>query len=320
MKQSADLTSPLTIDALHENFLPGEACWPDYIALLKPRVMSLVVFTALVGLVLAPQPIHPLTGLLAIICIAVGGGASGALNMWYEADIDALMNRTKTRPIPSGLIHRDSVLIFALTLAGFSVLIMGIFINWFAASFLAFTIFFYAVIYTMWLKPRTPQNIVIGGAAGAFPPMIGWAAATGSISMMSFILFLIIFMWTPPHFWALSLFVTSDYQKAGIPMLPNVRGVHATKNQIIFYSWGMALVGLAPYIFNFASLFYAVLAAGAGGAFIIYAHVLARAPEGGETRQAAKKLFLFSLFYLFSLFSLLLIEHVATHILKLIMR
>jgi len=309
---------PPMLSLTHKEFLPCEAGWRDYMALLKPRVMSLVVFTALVGLVLAPQPINPLLGVLAILCIAVGGGASGALNMWYEADIDALMNRTQSRPIPAGIIDRDSVLVFALSLAAFSVLIMGIFINWFAAGFLAFTIFFYAVIYTIWLKPRTPQNIVIGGAAGAFPPMIGWAAVTGDISLASFSLFLIIFMWTPPHFWALSLFITTDYQKAGIPMLPNVRGIRATKNQIILYAWGMAFIAITPTIIGFAGLFYAILASGAGALFIFYAHALGRASEGEATKKAAKKLFLFSLFYLALLFALLLLEHMVIHLFSLI--
>jgi len=302
----------------HEESPPCEAGWRDYAALLKPRVMSLVVFTAWVGMMLAPQPVNPFLGTLAILCIAVGGGASGALNMWYEADIDALMSRTKLRPIPAGIIGRDSVLIFGLSLAAFSVLIMGIFINWFAAGFLAFTIFFYAVVYTMWLKPRTPQNIVIGGAAGAFPPMIGWAAATGDVSLASFILFLIIFMWTPPHFWALSLFVTTDYQKAGIPMLPNIYGVKTTKNQIILYAWGMAVVGIAPAIFGFASLLYAIPTAAMGGVFIFYAHALGRAAEGEATRKAAKRLFLFSLVYLGLLFALMLLEHMVIHLFSLI--
>jgi len=317
------LYSPLVASSLpvddFSSSSPSEAGWRDYFALLKPRVMGLVVFTALVGLVLAPQPINPFIGFLAILCIAVGGGASGALNMWYEADIDALMNRTKTRPIPAGLIERDSVLIFALSLASFAILIMGIFVNWFASGFLAFTIFFYAVIYTMWLKPTTPQNIVIGGAAGAFPPMIGWAAATGSISMTSAILFLIIFMWTPPHFWALSLFVRTDYQSAGIPMLPNVRGVTSTKNHILIYSWLMSGVGILPYFFGFASLFYAVLATFCGAIFVFYAHLLRQTKEEEATKRAAKKLFLFSLFYLTSLFAFLLCERIGLYFLGLIM-
>jgi len=296
---------------------PSQAGWGDYFSLLKPRVMALVVFTALVGLMLAPQSIHPFLGFLAILCIAVGGGASGALNMWYEADIDALMNRTKMRPIPAGIIKRDEALIFALTLAAFSVSIMGIFINWFAALFLAFTIFFYAVVYTIWLKPSTPQNIVIGGAAGAFPPMIGWVAATGTVGIESFILFLIIFLWTPPHFWALSLFSTTDYQAAGIPMLPNICGVAVTKNQIVLYSWVMAIVGIAPYFFNFASLFYAVLASILGSFFIFYAHALKRNRGNDATKRSAKRLFFFSLFYLFALFALLLFERMVMYFIHL---
>jgi len=257
-------------------------------------------------------------GLLAILCIAVGGGASGALNMWYEADIDGLMKRTQARPIPSGLVRRDEALVFALILAAFAVLTMGLFINWFAAFFLAFTIFFYAVVYTMWLKPSTPQNIVIGGAAGAFPPIIGWAAATGGVSLESLVLFLIIFMWTPPHFWALSLFSTMDYQVAGIPMLPNVRGVEATKNHILAYSWGMAVVGVTPYLLGFAGLFYAAVAMGLGGVFIFYAHRLKSAQAEELTKAAARRLFFFSLFYLFALFAFLLLERLMVWILTII--
>jgi len=299
-------------------YLPSQAGWRDYLALLKPRVMALVVFTAFVGLVLAPEPIEPLLGLLAIICIAVGGGASGALNMWYEAELDGLMKRTQSRPIPSGLVRRDEALVFALILAAFAVLTMGLFINWFAALFLAFTIFFYAVVYTMWLKPSTPQNIVIGGAAGAFPPMIGWAAATGGVSLESLVLFLIIFMWTPPHFWALSLFSTMDYQAAGIPMLPNVRGEKTTKNHIIVYSWGMGVVGVAPSILGFAGLFYAILAIGLGGFFIFYAHRLKWAQTQEATKWVAKRLFFFSLLYLFALFAALLVERLVVHTLTMI--
>jgi len=299
-------------------YQPSQAGWADYVALLKPRVMSLVVFTALVGMVLAPVKINPLLGFLAILCIAIGGGASGALNMWYESDIDALMQRTKTRPIPSGLIKPGEALVFALSLAAFSVLIMGLFINWFAALFLSFTIFFYAVIYTIFLKRATPQNIVIGGAAGAFPPMIGWAAATGSLSLESFVLFLIIFMWTPPHFWALSLFTTTDYQAARIPMMPNVRGVAATKNQIVLYSWPMAAIGVLPYFFGMASLFYAIIALSLGGLFVFYAHALKKAQEEEVLKLAAKRLFAFSLFYLSVIFTILLLERVALHCISLI--
>jgi len=294
-------------------YLPSQAGWGDYVALLKPRVMALVVFTALVGMVLAPGKIDPFLGLLAVLCIAIGGGASGALNMWYESDIDALMQRTKARPIPAGIIKPGEACVFALSLATFSVLIMGLFINWFAAFFLSFTIFFYAVIYTIFLNPSTPQNIVIGGAAGAFPPMIGWSAVTGSISLESIVLFLIIFMWTPPHFWALSLFTTTDYQAAGIPMLPNVKGVAATKNQIVLYSWIMAATGFIPYILGMAGLFYALIALILGGVFVFYAHALHRACEEARSKLAARRLFAFSLLYLTAIFTLLLCERLTVY-------
>jgi len=294
---------------------PSLARGHDYIILLKPRVMALVVFTALVGLMIAPQPLHPLLGVLAILCIAVGGGASGALNMWYESDIDALMQRTKSRPIPAGLVSRDSVLIFALILAAFAVLVMGVFINWFSAAFLGFTIFFYAVIYTIWLKRSTPQNIVIGGAAGAFPPMIGWAAATGTVSLESVILFLIIFLWTPPHFWALSLFVTTDYEAAQIPMMPNVRGARATQNQILLYAILMGLSGIAPYAIGFAGLAYGLFALILGILFVFYAWALWRVEAQDAMKVAAKRLFLFSLLYLTGIFSALLVENIGYRLL-----
>jgi len=290
---------------------PSSAHSGDYLTLLKPRVMTLVVFTALVGLIVAPQPINPLLGFLAILCIAVGGGASGALNMWYEADIDALMQRTRKRPIPAGLITRDNVLYFGLTLAAFSVIIMGLFINWFSAGFLGFTIFFYAVVYTIWLKRATPQNIVIGGAAGAFPPMIGWAAATGSMSVASIVLFLIIFLWTPPHFWALSLFVTTDYETAKIPMMPNVRGARATQNQILFYAILTALSGIAPYLIGFAGVSYGIVSAILGGFFIFYAAHLWREERQESMKTRAKRLFFFSLLYLTAIFATLLVENLA---------
>jgi protoheme IX farnesyltransferase len=211
----------------------GGARVEDYVALLKPRVMSLVVFTAIIGLLLAPGGINPAIGVIAILCIAIGAGGSGALNMWYDADIDAIMSRTANRPIPSGRVSRGEALAVGIICSGFSVAILGLATNFVAAALLAFTIFFYAVIYTMWLKRSTPQNIVIGGAAGAFPPMIGWAAVTGDITLPSIVLFLIIFLWTPPHFWALALYKQGDYGAAGIPMLPNVAGEPATKFQIL---------------------------------------------------------------------------------------
>ena len=235
---------------------PSIASVGDYLALLKPRVMSLVVFTALVGLVIAPVHIHPVIGFTALLCIAIGAGAAGALNMAYEADIDAIMSRTSDRPIPQGRITPGEALGFGGLLAVFSVGIMGLMVNVLAGALLAFTIFFYAVVYTMWLKRWTPQNIVIGGAAGAFPPMIGWAAATGSISLEPILLFLVIFFWTPPHFWALSLLRSDDYARAGIPMLPVVAGEAETRRQILLYSIVLAPIGALPWLFGFAGLLY----------------------------------------------------------------
>ena len=228
-----------------------EARVSDYVALLKPRVMSLVVFTAFVGLLLAPGGINPFVGVVAIVCIAVGAGASGALNMWYDSDIDAVMSRTANRPIPAGRMDRDHALALGLVLSAFSVALLGLATNWLAAGLLAFTIFFYAVVYSMWLKRSTPQNIVIGGAAGAFPPMIGWAAVTGSVSIEPIVLFLIIFLWTPPHFWALALYKQGDYGAAGIPMLPNVAGESVTKTQILIYSVVLVAATLVPSLIGF---------------------------------------------------------------------
>ncbi|WP_375673415.1 heme o synthase [Bartonella sp. TS82HLJMH] len=280
----------------------------DYITLLKPRVMSLVVFTALVGLLVSPVPINPLYGFLAILCIAIGGGGAGALNMWYDADIDAMMERTKTRPIPSGKISSRKAFIFGMVLSMLSVLVMGSFINWFAAFFLAFTIFFYVVIYTIWLKRITPQNIVIGGASGAFPPMIGWAAATGTVNIESFLLFLIIFMWTPPHFWSLSLFSSLDYGAAGIPMMPNVRGEYSTKKQILFYTILMAICAAGPFMSGFAGISYGIFSTILSMIFIYFAYRLWKANTYDATILMAKKTFFFSLFYLATIFGALLIE------------
>src|SRR5690348_14560795 len=228
-------------------FRMSEATAGDFFALLKPRVMSLVVFTAFVGLVAAPVAINPLLAVIAILAIAIGAGASGALNMWYDADIDAVMTRTANRPVPAGRVTPGEALSFGLVLSVLSVMTLGVLINWLSAALLAFTIFFYAVVYTMWLKRWTPQNIVIGGAAGAIPPVIGWAAVTGSVSLESVILFLIIFLWTPPHFWALALFKSDDYARAGIPMMPNVAGQASTRRQIFAYSLILAPVGVLPW-------------------------------------------------------------------------
>jgi len=234
----------------------------DFIALLKPRVMSLVVFSGFAGLAVAPGHIHPLIGAVAVLCIAVAAGASGAINMWFDRDIDAVMNRTCGRPIPRGAIEPDAALTFGGVLAVFSVMLMGLAVNWVAAGLLAFTIFFYVVIYTIWLKRRTPQNIVIGGASGAFPPMIGWAAVTGDISLASISLFLLIFMWTPPHFWALSLFREGDYAKAGVPMMPVVAGQRSTKIQMLIYTMLLAPIALVPAWLGVAGVIYAAVAIG----------------------------------------------------------
>lgn len=281
----------------------------DYFALLKPRVMSLVVFTALVGLVLAPGTLHPVLAVTALLCIAVGAGASGALNMWYDADIDAVMSRTASRPIPAGRITLGEAAGFGLMLSVGSVLILGLMVNWVAAALLAFTIFFYVVVYTMWLKRSTAQNIVIGGAAGAFPPMIGWAAVTGTVSFESITLFLIIFMWTPPHFWALALFKSKDYETAGVPMLPNVAGGDETRKQILIYSVLLAPVAMMPWIFGFAGLVYAATAVLANVGFLWLAWKVFKVREGQEAERASRKLFFYSIIYLFVLYAVLLAEH-----------
>lgn len=282
----------------------------DYFALLKPRVMSLVVFTALVGMLLAPVAAHPFVGLVAILAIAIGGGASGALNMYYDADIDALMSRTKNRPIPAGRMAKADALGFGLFLAVASVSLLGLATNWLAAGLLALTIFYYAVIYTVWLKRSTPQNIVIGGAAGAFPAMIGWVAMTGSISVESIVLFSIVFFWTPPHFWALALYKKGDYEAAKIPMLPNVAGEKSTQIHILVYSVLLTLVGLMPVVFGFGGLVYGAIALGLGGAMIVLSLRLLGTREK-IMRQRARKLFTFSLSYLFVIFLALLLETLA---------
>jgi protoheme IX farnesyltransferase len=281
----------------------------DYVALLKPRVMSLVVFTALTGMVIAPQGLHPLLALFALIAIAVGAGASGAFNMWYDADIDALMSRTKRRPIPSGAVTGEETLAFGLVLSGFSVLVLGFVANWLAAGLLAFTIFFYAVIYTMWLKRSTPQNIVIGGAAGAFPPMIGYAAMSGTITLESCVLFLIIFIWTPPHFWALALVKSADYEAAGIPMMPNIKGADRTRLEILLYTIVLAPVGLLPWIMGFGGLAYGLVAIVGGLAMLILALRVYKSREGAGANKVAMQLFGGSILYLFVLFAVLLLEH-----------
>jgi protoheme IX farnesyltransferase len=280
----------------------------DYLALMKPRVMSLVVFTALVGMVIAPAHIHPVIGLTALICISVGAGAAGALNMWYDADIDAVMTRTRSRPIPRGRIAPGEALAFGVTLAGFAVAVMGLLVNWFAAALLAFTICFYVLVYTMWLKRSTRQNIVIGGAAGALPPMIGWAAVTGGISVEPFLLFLIVFLWTPPHFWALSLTRVDDYSRAGLPMLPVVAGADETRRQILLYSIALVCASAAPWWFGHAGAVYAATALVMGALMVMLALRLRSARDERQARQAAQRLFGFSILYLFIVFAALLIE------------
>ncbi len=279
----------------------------DYFALLKPRVMSLVVFTAFVGLMVAPGPIHPVIAFAAILCIAVGAGAAGALNMRYDVDIDRLMSRTRTRPVAAGRIEPGEALGFGLFLAVASVLVCGVIVNWAAASLLAFTIFFYIVVYTWWLKRRTPHNIVIGGAAGAFPPMIGWMAVTGGTSLDAVLLFLLIFVWTPPHSWALALCKADDYARAGVPMLPVVSGVRTTKVQIFAYSVLLAPVGVAPWFSGLAGPVYGAVAAVLGAAFVGFAGALLRASDKA-TPASARRVFAFSVLYLVLLFSVLLAE------------
>lgn len=282
------------------------ADWRDFWALTKPRVMSLVVFTALCGLVAAPGSIHPIIGFTAILCIALGAGASGALNQWYESDIDAKMQRTQNRPLPGGRMDRAAALQFGIGLSAFSVGIMGVAVNWLSAAILAFSIFFYAVVYTIWLKPNTPQNIVIGGAAGAFPPVIGWAAVTGDVTLLPVLMFAIIFLWTPPHFWALALFMKSDYGAAGIPMLPNVAGQKSTRNQIFIYSWVMAAAALAPWYLGLAGVLYGYPVLALTLAFLALAFAVWRNPHvDADAMKPEKRLFAYSILYLFLLFALL---------------
>jgi protoheme IX farnesyltransferase len=280
----------------------------DYFALLKPRVMFLVVFTALVGLVAAPGSMHPVLAIAALACIAVGAGASGALNMWYDADIDARMARTAARPVPRGAVTPDEALGFGSVLAIGSVLCLGLMANWVAAGLLALTIGFYVVVYTMWLKRSTPQNIVIGGAAGAVPPMIGWAAATGTVSLEAFFMFLIIFIWTPPHFWALALIRSRDYARAGVPMLPVTHGPDETRRQILLYSLLLAPVGMAPTVLGFGGMLYTVVASILGALFVVFAWECYRIREGEAGERAAKNLFAYSILYLFLIFTVLLVE------------
>ena len=276
----------------------------DFVALLKPRVMSLVVFTAIAGLVVAPGALHPVLAAIAVLCIAVGAGAAGAINMWYERDIDAMMARTSARPLPAGRMTPGDALGFGAVLAVGSVSVMALAVNWTAAALLALTIAFYVFVYTIWLKRRTPQNIVIGGAAGAFPPMIGWAAVTGDVGLGAISLFAVIFMWTPPHFWALSLYKSGDYAAAGIPMLPVVAGTDETKRQIVLYALLLVPVSLVPSVLGVTGIVYAAVAAAMSLAFLILAWRLWRAKD----EASAPRLFGFSILYLFVLFATMIAE------------
>ena len=287
---------------------PSIASVGDYLSLMKPRVMSLVVFTALVGIMIAPGHIHPVIGFTALLCIAVGAGAAGTLNMWYDADIDAVMTRTSGRAIPRGRVAPGEALAFGAVLAAFSVGVLGLLVSWAAAALLAFTIFFYVVVYTAWLKRSTPQNIVIGGAAGAFPPVIGWVATTGGISLEPCLLFLIIFFWTPPHFWSLSLVRADDYARARIPMLPVVAGMQETRRQILLYSAVLVPVGAAPWLLGYAHVTYGVTAVVAGAAMVALAWRVCSESEGERGERAARRLFAYSIVYLFVLFAVLLVE------------
>ena len=278
----------------------------DYVALMKPRVMSLVVFTALVGLMIAPGGIDPSGGAVALLCIAAGAGAAAALNMWYDADIDAVMARTVRRPIPSGRVSRPEALVFGLTLGMCAILALGVLLNVTAAALLAFTIFFYVAVYTMWLKRRTPQNIVIGGAAGALPPVIGWVAVTGNVALEPLVLFLIIFLWTPPHFWALSLNLAGEYARAGVPMLPVVAGRAETKRQILLYSVVLVPTSLLPWALGFAGPIYGVAAALLGATMILLSWQVRRSSD--TDRRSARRLFMFSMLYLVVLFAVLLMS------------
>ncbi|HZG46385.1 MAG TPA: heme o synthase [Allosphingosinicella sp.] len=285
------------------------AHWRDFVALTKPRVMTLVVFTGAAGLLAAPVPIHPVLAFTAILCIALAAGAAAALNMWYEADLDALMKRTAGRPLPAGRMDRSSALHFGVGLGGFSVVLMGVATNWFAAVILLASILFYVLVYTVWLKRRTPQNIVIGGAAGAFPPVIGWLAVTGDIALLPLLLFALIFLWTPPHFWALALFVRPDYAKAGVPMLPVTAGSRVTRQQIFGYSLVMAASAVAPWPLGETGAIYGIAAAALSAVFVALAWpVLANRSDDPASMQPEKRLFKFSILYLFGLFAALVAD------------
>ena len=299
------VTSPRAVDhASGMDGWVGDTAVGDYFALLKPRVMSLVVFTAITGLVVAPGSIHPILGFVAILCIAMGAGASGALNMWYDADLDGRMARTANRPIPAGRVPRGDALVMGIGLSVASVVMLGLSVDLTAAALLAFTIFFYVVVYSMWLKRRTPQNIVIGGAAGAFPPMIGWVAVTHSVDLGALVLFLIIFLWTPPHFWALALLKSEDYAKNGIPMMPVVKGVARTKIEMVVYSVLVAATAVAPSFLGMASMAYGGFAALLGAAFVAFSLIVLRTPDP----VWPKRMYGYSILYLMLVFAFLLVE------------
>ena len=293
--------------------LPAE--WRDFFALTKPRVMSLVIFTGLCGLLAAPGSIHPVLGFTAILCIALGAGGAAALNQWWEADIDAGMKRTAARPLPAGRMNRTDARDFGILISAASVIIMGLAVNWLSAIILALSIFYYAVIYTVWLKPRTPQNIVIGGGAGAFPPMIGWVAVTGDITLMPVLLFLIIFMWTPPHFWALALFVKTDYANVGIPMMPVVRGETSTRRQILAYAVLLVPIAAAPWFIGGTSYIYGIASLALSLAFLALSFPVAfRQTGANDTMKPEKRLFAFSIIYLFALFAALVADRVLANL------
>jgi heme o synthase len=296
-----------TVPATPAAALPAD--WRDFLALTKPRVMSLVVFTGLCGLLAAPGSIAPVLGFTAILCIALGAGAAGALNQWYEADIDALMKRTENRPLPAGRMDKQSALHFGVGLSVFSVILLEIATNWVAAAMLAASILYYVLIYTVWLKRRTPQNIVIGGAAGAFPVLIGWAAVTGSVSLLPVLMFLLVFLWTPPHSWALALFVKSDYARAGVPMMPVAAGEKSTRTQIMLYTIPMIAVAVAPWALQMTGVVYGATAIAGSIPFLLSALQVGRRTSAADDAMAPeKRLFKISIFYLFALFGALAID------------
>ena len=299
-----------SVPLIYDKDLPAD--WRDLFALTKPRVMSLVVFTGLCGLLAAPVAVHPVLGFTAVLCIALGAGAAGALNQWYEADLDSKMKRTANRPLPAGRMTRQTALHFGVGLAVFSVILMDLAANHLAAAILALSILFYVLVYTVWLKRRTAQNIVIGGAAGAFPPLIGWAAATGNISTLPVLLFAIIFLWTPPHFWALSLFVRSDYANAGVPMLPVVAGVENTRRQILLYTLPMIAAAIAPWALGLTGWIYGVASILLNAIFLVLAvAVFMNKATEPKAMGPEKRLFAYSILYLFGLFAALVVDRLA---------